>query len=385
MPEQPLSGRLSLAQAVCSANSRSKAVSLGIEKGSAENEGWGEGWPRVKILGREISVLKRSGYVWKDETVAEGEVKKESLENAERGTQLAETTIKDENEDEEKKGVEGWTVSAPITSKQSTFIARSLPITSLNDSKSALSTLLSSTPSLQSASHTITALRIRGPYGLIEDSNDDGENGGGRHLLSVLRDLNVIDMLLVVSRWYGGVMLGPDRWRIMTDVSRDALSQRLRVVGKVEGGEALWGLDLEGMKSANSAPSSNLPVHKPENARSYILKAFATAESTNPTVKDEDDDDDVKQEDGKNPVKVKKQTQAMLQKAKEENLGKLVGALELLFESWVNYLGKEELDRRAWSWYVNVRPEVEAGVSGWGGKGQVKLSEILKLRRRVET
>ena len=44
MPEQPLSSRLSLAQAVVSMNSRSKAVSLGLESGkSAEEEGWGTG------------------------------------------------------------------------------------------------------------------------------------------------------------------------------------------------------------------------------------------------------------------------------------------------------------------------------------------------------
>ncbi|EAU35023.1 conserved hypothetical protein [Aspergillus terreus NIH2624] len=63
MPEQPISSRLSLAQAVVSANSRSKAVSLGIETGaSAEQEGWGQGQPVVKVLGRDIRVLKRWGY-----------------------------------------------------------------------------------------------------------------------------------------------------------------------------------------------------------------------------------------------------------------------------------------------------------------------------------
>ncbi|KAA8646161.1 uncharacterized protein ATNIH1004_007587 [Aspergillus tanneri] len=63
MPEQPISSRLSLAQAVVSANSRSKAVSLGIASGdSAEHEGWGEGQPVVKVLGREIKVLKRWDY-----------------------------------------------------------------------------------------------------------------------------------------------------------------------------------------------------------------------------------------------------------------------------------------------------------------------------------
>jgi hypothetical protein len=30
-----------------------------------------------------------------------------------------------------------------------------------------------------------------------------------------------------------------------------------------------------------------------------------------------------------------------------------------------------------------VRPEVESGVAGWGGKGKVKLVDILNLRRKA--
>lgn len=68
MPEQPTSSRLSLAQAVVSANSRSKAASLGIEKGpSPEEEGWAQGQPSVKVMGRDISVLKRPGYSWNED------------------------------------------------------------------------------------------------------------------------------------------------------------------------------------------------------------------------------------------------------------------------------------------------------------------------------
>ncbi|MCJ1471348.1 hypothetical protein MMC07_009996 [Pseudocyphellaria aurata] len=69
MAEQPLSSRLSLAQAVVSVNSRSKAAHLGlVDKGtSAEEEGWGAGQPRVRVMGREIRVLKRWGYEWKGE------------------------------------------------------------------------------------------------------------------------------------------------------------------------------------------------------------------------------------------------------------------------------------------------------------------------------
>ncbi|KAF5867285.1 hypothetical protein ETB97_000054 [Aspergillus alliaceus] len=63
MPEQPVSSRLSLAQAVVSANSHSKAVSLGIESEKpADQEGWGDGQPVIKVLGREVKVLKRWDY-----------------------------------------------------------------------------------------------------------------------------------------------------------------------------------------------------------------------------------------------------------------------------------------------------------------------------------
>ncbi|RDL41826.1 Uncharacterized protein BP5553_01805 [Venustampulla echinocandica] len=380
MPEQPLSSKLSLAQAIVSVNSRSKAASLGLERGkSAEELGWGMGQPKVKIMGREISVLKRSGYQWREDSFAESGAELEASSSTREGKEKAggnknedvegQGTISDPSKSDSKpsrsgsEGQSGWTISAPITSKNSKFVARSITVTSAPQASTMLQTLLSNNPSLESASHNITAYRISSASSgsIIEQSNDDGETGGGRHLLSVLRSSNLTNVLLVVSRWYGGVFLGPDRWRIMSEVSRDALSQRLRVTGVI-GHEALWGLDLEGMKSTDSAViGDNLPIYKPDGARSYILKAFASPAD----------------EEGKK----KKKSGVALEREKEGNLGLLLGALDLLFKSWVEYIGKEELDRRAWGWYVHVRPDVESGVAGWGGKGVVKLDDILKLRR----
>ncbi|KAI4145867.1 MAG: hypothetical protein L6R39_003678, partial [Caloplaca ligustica] len=49
MPSQPLSSRLSLAQAVMSIGAKSRAVNLGIQTGKpAEEEGWGEGQPKLR-------------------------------------------------------------------------------------------------------------------------------------------------------------------------------------------------------------------------------------------------------------------------------------------------------------------------------------------------
>lgn len=35
--------------------------------------------------------------------------------------------------------------------------------------------------------------------------------------------MNVWDVLVVVSRWYGGVKLGPDRFSIINNVAREAV------------------------------------------------------------------------------------------------------------------------------------------------------------------
>jgi len=368
MPEQPLSSRLSLGQAVVSANSRSKAVSIGIEKGkSAEEQGWGMGQPKVKVMGREVSVLKRSGYEWKEEIKVKDEDEDADSQGTLKAEPSQESPIKELHATREtgrRTTVGGWTISAPITSKKSTFIARSTDVTTPTQAKIAISSLLSENPELRSADHNIYAYRVRmfAAGNTIEESNDDGENGGGRHLLGLLQKDNLTNVLLVVTRWYGGIFLGPDRWRIMSDVSRDALSQRLRVAGVI-GQEALWGLDLDAMSKAEPGI---MPVHKPEGARNYILKAFGSPPE--------------KEEEGK---KGKKKTLKQLEVEKEENLGLLLGALDKLFESWKGHVSREELDRRAWGWYISVRPEVADGKAGWGGKGEVKLADILALRRKA--
>ena len=236
MPEQPLSNRLSLAQGVVSANSHSKAVSLGIEKSkSAEDEGWGQGQPTVKVMGREIRVLKRWGY--------------------------------------------------------------------------------------------------NGKEGAPNDNPSDGADGD-----------------TVTSRAEKDVIAVPDE------------------------PPALWGLDLDALRKSNDpvltsgrpAGNNKLPIYTSESARAYLLKSFSldTSEDSNAT---------------KPP---KKKTFALSVLEKEKCLGALLRAIDLLCESWAATLSRGELDRRAWSWYLHVRPEVQSGPAGWGQKGPVELAKILDLRKQ---
>jgi uncharacterized YigZ family protein len=74
---------------------------------------------------------------------------------------------------------------------------------------------------------------IVGPERAVEQANDDGEppGTGGPPILAVLRGREVTDVVAVVSRWFGGVMLGTGGLsRAYADATRAALEK----VGVVE-------------------------------------------------------------------------------------------------------------------------------------------------------
>ncbi|KAI0503123.1 hypothetical protein F5B22DRAFT_640378 [Xylaria bambusicola] len=407
MPEQPPSSRLSLAQAVVSANSRSKAVSIGLEKGlSADEEGWGHGQPRARVMGREVTVLKRGGYSWKgeEEEVKDSSEVKESSAAAKTSTR---DSIRDTNENTASHTARSWSTSQPVTLKQSTFVVRAITITEPSQRQSVLQSLFAATPSLQSATHNAWAYRVKVPTNLFnattikEESFDDGESGCGSFLLKTMQEMNAVDTLVVMTRWYGGIMLGPDRWRLMRNCLADALSERLRVTGEQAtlGGEALWGIDLEAMRNkagtVGTASSRSyeagvvgMPIHRPETAKAYLFRSFATRvdASQNQEGNNVTSENDAQPSHPKSTAKTtsKKKTARELDLEKEENVARLLGAIRLLYESWADHLSSSDLDRRAWNWYVAVRPEVESGPSGWGAKGHLKLSDILALRRKEE-
>lgn len=413
MPEQPPSSRLSLAQAVVSANSRSKAVSIGLEKGlSADDEGWGHGQPRVRIMNRDVAVLKRGGYEWKGEEI----VGADDSPGKSQGDATGDTVAKSQTQSPsgtvvaDSDSASAWAVSQPVSLKQSTFIARAIHITDPSQRQALVRSLLDANPNLKTATHNAWAYRvqIRNSGGLSvssrEECFDDGETGCGDLMLRVMRDVNAVDTLVVLTRWFGGIMLGPDRWRLMRNCVTGALAERLRKTGTEVsiGGEAVWGLDLEQMRSKSTVGGFGsgtlqhhttgvvgMQIHRPESARNYLLKSFASA----PLVEKPDNGpaDDVgpgspeKGKKGARSGKAAKKTVKEQDAEKEDNLGLLFGALRLLFDSWADHLTAADLDRRAWSWYIAVRPDVESGPSGWGAKGVLKLEDILKLRWKAQT
>lgn len=119
-----------------------------------------------------------------------------------------------------------WSLSEVISEKKSVFIARAAPVTSVEQAKQYLAHLLATDKKVAKATHNITAWRIRGQNGVqYQDCDDDGETAAGGRLLHLLELMGVWDAMVVVTRWYGGVQLGPDRFRIINQTARDALVQ----------------------------------------------------------------------------------------------------------------------------------------------------------------
>ncbi|KAG9526609.1 hypothetical protein KCU93_g5431, partial [Aureobasidium melanogenum] len=223
----------------------------------------------------------------------------------------------------------------------------------------------SSRLSLAQAVTSLNAQAKAANIGLGNSTTAEKEGWGqGQSLVRIMsRDVRVL------KRW--GYDWKPDAKDSVKDIKTEEADQKPSVQGlsSAEDSPALLALDLEQLKRldgppivSTSASTAGLPVYHADSARNYILKAFDSAYEDKPETK-------------------KKKPAAELAAEREANLGHLTKALDSLFQSWSVVLSSDDLDNRAWNWYVKVRPQVEAGRAGWGSKGQIKLKDILDLRR----
>jgi hypothetical protein len=118
-----------------------------------------------------------------------------------------------------------WVIANAITEKKSVFVGRAARVSSPAEAKQYIQHLLATDRKVAKATHNITAWRIRGLDGTsFQDCDDDGETAAGGRILHLMQLMDVWNVMVVVTRWYGGVLLGPDRFRIINNAARDALT-----------------------------------------------------------------------------------------------------------------------------------------------------------------
>ncbi|KAL8724572.1 MAG: hypothetical protein Q9181_006765 [Wetmoreana brouardii] len=113
--------------------------------------------------------------------------------------------------------------SSVIEDRSSRFIALYSPDTSVK--------ILQELPLFKGATHRIAAWRkpstqqTLGSKQLYDSGHDDdGEKNGGRTLEAIMTSLNV-EGVVVVGRWYGGIMLGPVRFDHIKNCAREAIAR----------------------------------------------------------------------------------------------------------------------------------------------------------------
>lgn len=75
------------------------------------------------------------------------------------------------------------------------------------------------------ATHNIFAYRFTCPTTGIchHDYDDDGEDAAGGRVAELLRLMGADGVAVIVSRWFGGILLGPDRFKLINNAARRLL------------------------------------------------------------------------------------------------------------------------------------------------------------------
>ncbi len=98
-------------------------------------------------------------------------------------------------------------ISSEIVEKKSKFIANLIKVENREEAEEKIKEIKKK---YYDARHNCVAYRIVEKDSLIEKASDDGEPSGtaGGPMLNILRNQNLANILVVVTRYFGGILLG---------------------------------------------------------------------------------------------------------------------------------------------------------------------------------
>ncbi|KAG6618885.1 Impact-like protein [Phytophthora cinnamomi] len=108
-----------------------------------------------------------------------------------------------------------------IVDRKSVFQGHACPISCVADVRSFLAVLLDDRK-VSRACHNMLAYRLTGAF-TVKDNDEDREDGVGSKMLHLMELTKAEDVAVVVTRWCGGIHLGPDRFKHINACAREAL------------------------------------------------------------------------------------------------------------------------------------------------------------------
>lgn len=116
----------------------------------------------------------------------------------------------------------GGKVGEVITDRKSTFQAHGIIVKSTND-VDKITAMLKTQKKVAKATHNIYAYRIKEGKHITSAFDDDGEAKAGERLLELLNTMNVENTYIMVSRWFGGILLGAERFKHINDAGKNLI------------------------------------------------------------------------------------------------------------------------------------------------------------------
>jgi len=114
-------------------------------------------------------------------------------------------------------------VAEPIMDRKSSFVGRACAISDPSEVPIILAHLMSDRRIARAAHPVINAWRCLVGNLLHQDNDDDGETAAGGRLAHLLHIMEVDNVLVVVTRYFGGIHLGADRFKHINQAARNAL------------------------------------------------------------------------------------------------------------------------------------------------------------------
>ncbi|HOJ64274.1 MAG TPA: YigZ family protein [Spirochaetota bacterium] len=117
-----------------------------------------------------------------------------------------------------------------LIEKKSKFICRIFKIENEEEAKKKIKSIVELE---RGATHNCYAYRIYNKNGVIERKNDDGEPAGtaGNPMLSVLSYENLINLIAITTRYFGGIKLGASG---LVNAYKKSVIETVKICGKKE-------------------------------------------------------------------------------------------------------------------------------------------------------
>ena len=159
-----------------------------------------------------------------------------------------------------------------IVEKKSKFIANICYVENVEQAENAIKSIKKK---YYDAKHNCVAYRVIENGQLVEKSSDDGEPSGtaGGPMLNILQKNNLCSIVVVVTRYFGGILLGTGGLvRAYSDATQKAIEKSIKVF-KVEGVEVKVKIDYANLEIFKYyCKNSEINITKIDYYEDIILK-----------------------------------------------------------------------------------------------------------------